>query len=148
MAFPAAWPPRPPSGIRSIRFYTSGTATNDFADNAFLFIDGGSGAANPFTPGPATSTSSGSTTNPLTPTGTGLSPNVANQLTSPVPPMIWSQTIRLCNDGANSLEYSFDGTNVHGLLLKGEQVVYRNRFEAGISVRFVGGATTFRVEAW
>jgi hypothetical protein len=146
MAFPAAWPPRPSSGLRSIRFYATGTATANFSDNAFLFIDGA--GANTFTPSPAVSTSSGATVNPLTPTGTGLSPNVANQLTSPVPPMIWSQTIRLCNDGANALEYSFDGTNVHGKLLTGELALYRNRFEAGIAVRFVGGATTFRIEAW
>lgn len=40
MAFPASWPPRPPSGVRSIRFYATDTATADFADRAYLFIDG------------------------------------------------------------------------------------------------------------
>lgn len=146
MAFPTPWPPRPPSGVRSIRFYVGGTATANFADNAYLFIDGSAGTANPFTPGPPTSTSSGTTNNPLTPTGTG-SQGVVSQLTSPERPLIWSGNIRICNDGSDYLEYSFDGTNVHGKLLKGEVFMYRNRYEAGIAIRGVAGVA-FRVEAW
>ncbi len=40
MPFPASWPPRPPSGRRSIRFYVHGTATALFTDSAFLLLDG------------------------------------------------------------------------------------------------------------
>lgn len=141
MAFPAAWPPRVASGIRSIRFYGSGTSTANFADNAFLFINGA--GANTFSPVPAVT--GGATADPLTPAGTGT------LTTQPiVHPMIWANTIRVCNDGANTLEFSFDGTNVHGVLLKGEQVSYRNRFEAGIAFRYPAGgaASAFRVEAW
>lgn len=143
MPFPAAWPPRSSSGIRSIRFYAGGTATLNFSDNALLFIDGA--GANPYTPVPPVD--GGSTANPLTPGGTGAA-TVANGMAGGPPPMIWSGNIRICNDGANSLEYSFDGVNVHGLLLKGEIFAYRNRYEAGIAVRGVGGTTAFRVEAW
>ena len=114
MAFPTPWPPRPPSGVRSIRFFVSGTSTANFADNAFLFIDGAAGSANPFTPGPPTSTSSGVTNNPLTPTGTG-SQGVVSQLTSPDRPLIWSGNIRISNDSTGELQVSFDGTNVHGV---------------------------------
>jgi hypothetical protein len=61
---------------------------------------------------------------------------------------LWCSTIRLVNDeaplGAN-LEYSFDGTNVHGLLKPEEEFVYRGRAEAGIAVR---GSAAFRCEAW
>ena len=136
MAFPAAWPPRVASGLHSIRFYATGTATANFSDNGLLFIDGA--GANPFTPLPPVT--GGSTVVPAPPFGTGVA-------TGGTPaPMIWAQTLRLCNDsGANALEYSFDGVNVHGKLLANEQVVYRNRFEAGIAVR---GNGTFRVEAW
>ncbi len=39
--FPEGWPPRPASGRRSIRFYQAATtATADFADSAYLFVDG------------------------------------------------------------------------------------------------------------
>lgn len=145
MAFPAAWPPRVPSGIRSIRFFVAGTATNNFADNAFMFIDGGAGSANTFTPSPPVTT--GSTTNPLTPTGTG-SQGVASQLTAPDRPMIWSGNIRICNDSTGDLQFSFDGTNIHGVIKAAEVFMYRNRYEAGICVRGVGGTPTFRIEAW
>lgn len=146
MAFPAAWPPRVSSGVRSIRFFTSGTATANFSDNAFMFIDGA--GANTFTPAPNVPYgSNATTTNPITPSGTGAA-TVASAMVGGPAPQIWASSIRLCNDGANSLEFSFDGTNVHGRLLTGEEVTYRGRYEAGISVRYVGGATTFRIEAW
>lgn len=143
MPFPASWPPRVASGVRSIRFFTSGTATANFADNAFMFLD----AANVVTPAPLVPYGSNATVNnPLTPTGTG-SQGPASGLSASEKPMLWSGNIRICNDGADYLEYSFDGTAVHGKLLKGEIFMYRNRYEAGIAIRGVAGVL-FRVEAW
>jgi len=151
MALPAGWPPRPAEGRRSFRFYKTGTATANFSDNAYLFVDGV--GANTLTPLPYVAPGSNT---PVAigaqPLGTGQDGHDANILAAPglqeVPKsMIWCQTLRLCNDDStNPLEYSFDGTNVHGKLLKNEQVIYRVRFEAGISVR--GTANTFRIEAW
>ena len=74
MAFPSeGWPPRPPSGTRSIRFYATGTGTANFSDNAFLFIDGTN--ANPFVPLPVVPPGS---TAPVAlgsfPVGTGRAP--------------------------------------------------------------------------
>jgi hypothetical protein len=137
VAFPANWPPRVATGVRSIRFYTTGTATANFADSAFLFGD--SASANTYVPLPVVMPGSNTVVNVPNSAGTG-------QNNSDLAPMIWAQTIRLCNDGGGSLEYSFDGTNIHGKLLANESVVYRNRFEAGITVR--GAGVTFRIEAW
>jgi hypothetical protein len=152
MAFPPAWPPRVPSGVRSIRFYTSGTATSAFADNAFMFLDGA--GADPYTPAPFVPYgSSAPVVNPPTPTGTGGGP-VGSPYTDPSQapptswPMLWSGNVRICNDGAGALEYSFDGTNVHGLLKSGEIFMYRNRYEAGIAIRGVAATPLFRIEAW
>jgi hypothetical protein len=94
--------------------------------------------ANPYTPLPEVT--GGSTVVPLTPSGTGVASNGTPA------PMIWAQTIRICNDGGAALEYSFDGTNVHGKLLAAEQTIFRHRFEAGIAVR--GAGAVFRIEAW
>lgn len=139
MPFPASWPPRVPSGVRSIRFFASGVATALFDDNAFMFLDGL--GANPITPAPNVPYGSNApVVNPLTPTGTGT--------TAPpiVHPMLWAGNIRIYNDGGATLEYSFDGVNVHGRILATEAPAYRNRYEAGIAVRGAGAA--FRIEAW
>jgi hypothetical protein len=67
----------------------------------------------------------------------------------PTKPTIWSGTILVRNDKNGSLEISFDGTNIHDVLKEGEQQVYRNRYEGGIALRGVAGATpAFRVTAW
>jgi len=151
MPLPAGWPPRPATDRRSIRFFKAGTGTADFADNAYLFSDSVTGA-NTFVPLPYVQ--AGSNT-PVTlggnPSGTGQNMNDANLLAAPgaqeVPKaMIWCQTMRVCNDGSGVLEFSFDGTNVHGQLKAGESVIYRVRFEAGIALR--GNGNAFRVEAW
>ena len=63
----------------------------------------------------------------------------------PPEPLVWASTILVNNDGAADLEVSFDGINVHGLVLPSEERVYRARREGGIAVR---GATDFRIEAW
>jgi len=276
MAFPASWPPRPPSGRRSIRFFVRGTATALFADSAFLLLDGvqsvayatvqklnyklqatnftvgetitgqisfatgvvyldadagatgtltlrgvtgvfnpleqilGSITGNATTDGAATTpaftvgeTITGQTSGAtavvssavaglLTLTSvvgeflasehvlgsvsgdaltSGLLAHPANPyaplpvITSGVPtvvppvpfgtgvatggtpaPMIWAQTFRICNDGGGTLEYSYDGTNVHGKLLATQQIIARCRSEAGIALRGLGAV--YRVEAW
>lgn len=146
MAFPAAWPPRVASNTRSIRFFTSGTATANFSDNAFLFIDGA--GANTFTPVPNVPYGSNTpVADPLTPAGTGAA-TVASAMVGGPAPLIWSYAIRVFNDGNSTLEFSFDGTNVHGRLLTGEEMTYNKRHEAGIAVRSIGGTPTFRIEAW
>jgi len=62
-----------------------------------------------------------------------------------VPEQAWSYSIQVRAVTAN-VEISFDGTNVHGLILAGTQSTYEKRHEGGISVRGVGA--TFYVEAW
>lgn len=51
----------------------------------------------------------------------------------------------ITNSGAALLEFSFDGTVVHGSVPAGTTRLYRDRYEAGIAVR---GVTTFVIEAW
>lgn len=133
MPLPTNWPPRVASGVRSIRYYKTAAATANFPDNAYLFIDGV--GANPYTSLPVVS--GGNTALPLTPTGTGVSSDGTAA-------MIWAGTIRVTAVGGD-IEFSFDGTNVHGKVLSGNSAVYRNRYEAGIALR---GAGTFIVEAW
>lgn len=138
MALPAGWPPRI-SSRPSIRFFIAGTGTADFADNAYLFS--GQASANPYTPLPVVQPGSNAVVNIGSgPQGTGIA-----DAGDPVK-MIWADTIRICNDGDGTLEFSFDGTNVHGQLLTGEKVIYRNRHEGGIAIR--GNTFAFRVEAW
>lgn len=62
-----------------------------------------------------------------------------------VPEQGWSYTIQITAVTAN-VEFSFDGTNVHGIVLAGETKQYQKRHEGGIAVR--GAGATFYVEAW
>lgn len=134
MPFPASWPPRVASGRHSIRFYATGTATGAFADNAFMFADGA--GANPFTPLPQI--------NPSTPTVVPPTPFGSGSASGNTPlPQIWAQTIRIVAAGA--VEISFDGTNTHGKVAAGTEVIYRNRFESGLALK---GSGVFTVEAW
>lgn len=59
----------------------------------------------------------------------------------------WSKgmKIHLAPTAGNWLEYTFDGTNVHGYLNAGEYDIYFERHEGGIAVRGVG---EFWIEAW
>jgi hypothetical protein len=160
MAFPKGWPPSPASGLRSIRFYISGTTTGDFADNAFLFSQGT--AANTFKPTPfvppggekvlakvGTLTDGGGS-----PMGGGMDAHDANIAAVPseqaVPEtMIWAHTLRISNDGAADIQFSFDGTTVHGVVKADEKIIYPHRYEAGVAVRNqAAGAIAFRIEAW
>lgn len=61
-----------------------------------------------------------------------------------VPEQGWSYTIQITATTTN-IEFSFDGTNVHGIVLAGKTNQYQKRHEGGIAVR---GAGTFYVEAW
>lgn len=147
MALPVGWPPRPAEGRRSIRVYSTGTTTAAFSGNAILFsqITG----ANTFVPTPIVppgaehlTVHNGNYLAGGTPSGGGAmtgQPTVSN--------MIWSMGIRILNTGANDLQFSFDGTNVHGVVQSGKEVIYNWRHEAGIALKSTV-ATTFVVEAW
>jgi len=154
--FPDAWPPRPASGRRSIRFFAEGTTTGAWADNAVMFRDGG--GANTIRPTPYQKP--GQQVGALGNREAGGSPMggrqipqdaiVGNKLTppqgaeTPPDPMLWAQTLAVSNDGTtgDTLEITFDGTNIHGKVLNGETRYYRNRFEAGIAVRLSGTAAS------
>jgi len=62
-----------------------------------------------------------------------------------VPEQGWSYHLRIVVTGGD-LEFSFDGTNVHGKVLGATgEGLYQKRHEGGIAVR---GTGTFYVEAW
>ena len=137
MPFPEGWPPRKPSGIRSIRFYVTGTGSANFDDNAFLFSDGV--GANSHTPLPVVEPgSSEDVTLEANPMAGGQ-----NDLGAPKP-MAFSKFVQITAASA-AVEFSFDGINVHGTVPAGERRTME-RYEAGISIRGVGA--TFVVEAW
>lgn len=151
MALPASWPPRSSSGIRSIRFYQTGTLTVVFTGNAFVFAD--QTTANPYLPTPyvppggeRVNAAVGTTAIPGSPMGGGRDAHDSSP-TAPPYPMIWAHSIRIVNTSGGVLEFSFDGTNVHGSLANNADVTYRNRYEAGIAVRGAGGGA-FQIEAW
>jgi hypothetical protein len=148
MALPPGWPPRPAASGRSIRFFVEGTATAAFADSAYLFASGA--GANTFTPTPVVEAGDDSTKYPApaaTVLPTGAFGGGTNDGTIIVP-QIWSFQILIRLMTGTRLEWSFDGTNVHGALLTGDDsnVVIMERREAGIAVR--GAGATFIVEAW
>lgn len=59
----------------------------------------------------------------------------------------WSNSIRIINDDDTAeLEISFDGSNIHGIVKPNSEVIYRDRYEGGISVR--GDGAEFTIEAW
>ena len=136
MPFPTeGWPPRTATGVRSIRFYATGTATAAFADNAFLFAAGA--GANPYTPLP--NIAPGSNTTAAVPNSSGGGRTGSDPI-----PAIFSGNLRITAVGGDC-EFSFDGTNTHGKVLSGQSATYRNRYEAGIAVK---GSGTFHIEAW
>jgi len=144
MAFPAGWSTRRMPDRRSLRFYKTGSTTANFEDNAYLFS--GNADAIPFVPTPVVRPGSTEVVNldGPTPYGTGT----ANAPTTV--PMLWCSALSIINaSDTYDLEVSFDGTNVHGVVLAGERMTYRDRYEAQVSLRGVGGATVeFHVEAW
>lgn len=144
MTFPAQWVSGVglplPSGVRSLRFYAEDTATANFADRAYAF---GSGSTIPVQPRvqPGQEVASGNAATPVisSPMG-GASPQTA---------LPAAYSIRIYNDGTDPLEFSFDGTHVHGVVMGGKEALYRRRFEPGICVRGRSASTpAFRIEAW
>lgn len=137
MPFPASWPPRPAGSARSIRFFVTDTATAAFADKGYMFAE--DAGAVTYTPLPVVQPGSNAPVVVPAVSGGGVSygdPAV----------QIWANNIRISNDGPAVLEFTFDGTNVHGSLKSGEAVLYRNRCESGIAVR--GATAVYRIEAW
>jgi len=161
--FPASWPPRKSAGVRSLRVYKRGTSTAVFEDHAFIFAE--IATANTLTPTPillpgqeGVSVVGGTqTTGSSSPSGAGpvaaidANPSLPVALQASPPPMIWCGALFVANDdapGGNDLEFSFDGTAVHGRLRPGESRIYRDRYEAGIAIRGVPAGVAYRVEAW
>ena len=61
-----------------------------------------------------------------------------------------SSAIKLSNDGGATIEYSFDGVNVHGRVLVGETSETKDirRSEYSVFLRTVGGPASWRLEVW
>jgi len=153
MAFPPGWAAEAGKGLpftsgrRSLRFFVRGTATAEFSDRAYNFAAQAGAFTIPRSPvvAPGSAGSSGfpATVGVGTPMGgqAGLPAAQATPVTTQA-----SHSIRVSNEGASELEFSFDGVTVHGALLAGEKVVYLDRYETGIAVR--GDGMAFRIEAW
>lgn len=144
MAFPASWPPRPASATRTLRFYVAGTSTANFSDNAFIFREGTGADTYAKTPkikaGSNDQADYGSAAVSGSPAGaSSFDPNV-------VKAQIPATMIQVYNLGGTDLEISFDGTNIHGIVPGGKDVLWAYRCEAGIAVR--GAGLGFRIEAW
>lgn len=144
MPFPTGWPPpSQPGRGPSLRFYVAAAATANFEDRAYNFAAGA--GANPLSPLPTVSA-----TNTPNPTELPVSSDEVPQNpagTVPSGGVLYCVAIRIINDdGAVTLEYSFDGVTVHGKVLPGEVYLYRARAEAGIAFR--GNGADFRCEAW
>lgn len=149
MPFPTrGWPPPAATGLRSFRVYLTGTATADFEDNAFLFIDvTGANTINPLPvvePGEDVSDPSYSGPHDVgsPPWGTG---DNGSEGSAGEKPAIWSSHIAISATGG-AVEFSFDGVNVHGSVPSGERYEFSDRYEAGISVR--GAGSDYTIEAW
>lgn len=153
MPFPTGWPSTNPSGIRSARIFFEDTATANFEDMAILFID----LANSVVATPVLRAGDERAVVAIgqAPFGGGVAVRDERQLGGAVPSTgipkakLFSGSLWISNDSAGggaTLEFSFDGTNVHGKLLPGESRTYRNRYESGIAFR--GAGAVFRVEGW
>jgi hypothetical protein len=154
MAFPVGWPPRLSPNVRPLRFFVEATSTANFSDRAYLF------GTDPTTGQP---TQAGNVDQlPVVPHGAeqqvvnlqnppigGSGPSQGNT----VIPMRYADSIQISNDSlvaGDTIQISFDGTNIHGEIPAGETRRYRDRQEAGIAVRTkpLSGNCAFRLEAW
>lgn len=79
------------------------------------------------------------------PMGDNRNIDVLSDEYAPTPPMNHMATIKVFNDGANPMFWSFDGINDHGQVLAGQTAELLGVYEAGISVRGVGA---FRIVAY
>lgn len=59
----------------------------------------------------------------------------------------WSQGLRIVATTAD-IEFSFDGSTVHGKVPAGNEYFYFDRHEGGIAIRGAGGNGAFELEAW
>lgn len=148
MAFPTGWPPRPATGIRSLRFFAEGTATANFSDSAYLFASGT--GANPYTSLPVVQPGGDTSRFPVPPATVVPNPPYGGGTVDfgAGTPMIWSFQIQIRLVSGARLEFSFDGTNIAGVLLSSDAsmpIIYQ-RSEAGIAVR--GAGCVFSIEAW
>lgn len=152
MTFPPQWATgaglQLPSGRRSMRFYIEGTATANYADNAYIFSLHGMtpGVSGLMVPTQPTVRAGGEVAsgNPATPAIT--SPMGG---TTPQAAVVAAYAFRIYNDGTDPLEFSFDGVHLHGVVMGGKEALYRQRYEPGICVRGRDSTTpTFRIEAW
>jgi hypothetical protein len=138
-----------------MRFFVAGTATADFADNAFNFaVSPASGDKSMMVP-PSPVVRAGQEVASGFPASAVVTSPMGGQAALPAAqsnPVTTqaASTIRIFNDGSGDLEISFDGEHVHGVVLGTDKVLeYRRRMETGIAVRGVSSATpAFRIEAW
>ena len=168
MALSEGFPPPRCVGVRSLRVFKEGVvgSGSDFdtiaGTNSFLFYDLDPDYLDPKIPPGATGTqvTFGSYLKPGPPSGGGANPTThrgaPQGIPNVAPKVAWhSYSISVTNaesgGGGKDLEISFDGVNVHGVVVAGETRTYDVRREAGIALRPLGnGAFTvaYRVEAW
>lgn len=160
MAFPAGWPPRPATGVRSIRFFATGNTSNNFSDAAFLFGDTSPKSQVDPVPvaTPRDSAAFGSDQRPSSPAG--FSNTSAKGTSTPqtkVVPYRHASNIWIFNDGVKDLTFTFDeatdigaGAGIHGVVKAGKDMLFRDRYEAGIALKSAvdNNATAYRVFAW
>lgn len=142
------------SGRRSLRFFATGTTSALFADNAWNFaVATVGGNALSIAPSPkvraGAEVASGAPPSAVVSTPMGGQRDLAPAAQAAPVTTQGTYGIRVCNDGGTAIEFSFDGVNVHGVVLPNSEETFLNRIEAGISVREPGGGTiAFRVFAW
>jgi hypothetical protein len=127
--------------------FWEGTATGGFADNAVLFSD--IAGANTYSSTPVVppgaekqTVQHGDRTAGASPMGGRQVPQDAadprySGVAAATKAMLFIQTLKVVAP-ANDIEFSFDGVYTQGKVDGGGTEFYRNRFEAGIAVRFVG----------
>jgi len=61
-----------------------------------------------------------------------------------------SRNITILNDGVNPVDFSFDGTNVHGKILITEKLEFPGRAETSIHIKSTGAGNpgTLRIYVW
>ncbi len=141
------------AGITAVVFGTGNTALTQPEIRKNFFGGGSIVTPTPNISHGATTTAVrvGNSVAPGSPMGTGQGPvSVFDPYSSPEP-MVWANTILVSNDdgtATNTLEFSFDGINVHGRVRGGETLTFRERREAGIAIRLGAGTPAFRIHAW